>query len=118
MLREKGLLVLLESVVSRLVEVVFELIEDKVEEKEIELSKLQKELGELLRVVLDCLSVLEKTARVKKELFGKHYDEWEERIAVLAYEFFNLDEEGRKRVFEVYEKEKKRMKSERKSIFA
>jgi hypothetical protein len=68
---------------------------------------------ELVKPILECLTLLEKMVRVNELLDIR--DELSDYVSYLGYLMLELDNEGRRKVLELVKEERKRVEIERKS---
>jgi hypothetical protein len=101
----------IDKLVGYVREVVMEKLESYEEEEDLNFS-LKERVDELVRPILDCLSLLERIVRVK-ELVDMR-DERSEEVTHVAYAFLQLDDEGFEKAKELIENEWKRVIEERK----
>jgi len=109
-----GVILRLGEVIDKLVGYVREVVMEKLEsyeEEDLNFS-LKERVDELVRPILDCLSLLERIVRVK-ELVDMR-DERSEEVTHVAYAFLQLDDEGFEKAKELIENEWKRVIEERK----
>ena len=86
---------------------------NKLERYEEEEVNWKEKSEELVKPILECLTLLEKMVRVNELLDIR--DELTDYVIYLGYLLLELDDEGREKVLELIKEEQKRVKIERKS---
>jgi hypothetical protein len=104
-----GFCVLLEKVYWHVCDDVLKKLK-RYEEKEVNWKEKSEEL---VKPILECLTLLEKMVRVNELLDIR--DELSDYVSYLGYLVLGLDNEGRRRVLELVKEERKRLEIEKKS---
>lgn len=109
-----GVILCLGEVIDKLVGYVREVVMKKLEsyEKDDVNFSLKERVDELVRPILDCLSLIERIVRVKELVDIR--DELSESAIDIAYAFLQLDDEGFEKVKALIENEWKRVIEDRK----